>query len=103
MFTFNQFIPLSGISKAGTEQHITQTLSNANAFTPYIPPGAKVIAVMSTAQNSRYTLTGDAPTTSKGFQMKAGDPPILISLNGNIKLQFIAETSGAILEYEFGR
>ena len=64
------------------------------------PYGARSILVQALTQNVRYTLDGTAPTATVGFQLKAGDPPLLIPLhNSNIK--FIEETATAVLQYQW--
>lgn len=84
------------------EAHHTITLSASSALTLSLPTGASAIMVQALTQNVRYTLDNFTPTPSKGFQMKAGDPPKLIEITRGMVLKFIAETAGAVLEYEYG-
>ena len=99
---FFPFKPLAGSSVAGNEPHIATTLG-AGVHTMYVPPGANCVLIQATAQNIRFTLTGTTPTASVGFQLTAGDSPVLIGLEQNTTLQFFREASGAILQYSFGK
>ncbi|RPJ19473.1 MAG: hypothetical protein EHM33_30215 [Chloroflexi bacterium] len=91
------FVPLTG------ETHHSVALG-AGALTLSLPLHAQKIMIQALAQNIRYTLEGTAPAAASGFQLKAGDPPRVIELTGNnrLVLKVIRETSGAILEYEYG-
>lgn len=88
------FMPLAG------EPHRTQ-LVNA-LFTYNVPKQCNCVAVQATVQNIRYTTNGTNPTAASGFQMVAGNPPILIEITQTTVLKFIAETAGAILQLEAG-
>ena len=95
------FKPIRGIDVAGMSAHQSVTLPNGTVW-PFAPPAAaRVIMMQALTQNIRYTLTGSTPTATSGFQMKAGDPPILVNLDG-VVLKIICETNGAILQYELG-
>lgn len=72
------------------------------AVTLVQPAGANKALLQALTQNVRYTLDGTAPTTSKGFQLKAGDPPRQIIVDGGITLKAIAETGTASLQYQWG-
>lgn len=91
----DQIIPLNGYT------HQSYILG-AGAVTLSVPLHAQSILMQALTQNIRYTLDGTTPTASTGFQLKAGDPPRLVVLSNRITLKFIRETSGAILEYEYG-
>lgn len=77
-----------------------RTISSATTITP--PTGATKWLVQALSQNVRYTLDGTAPTTSKGFQLKAGDPPVVIPLGVATVLKVIEETATAGLQEQFG-
>lgn len=64
--------------------------------------GADKILLQALGQNIRFTLDGTAPTTSSGFQLKAGDPAILIWMSDDITLTVIEEAGTATLEYLWG-
>lgn len=74
----------------------------AVAATPIgMPAGAKRLLIQALSQNVRYTLDGSAPTTTRGFQLKAGDPPILIPVGANTAINVIQETATAEIEYQW--
>ena len=77
-------------------------LDVSSAATVTIPTGATKILVQALGQNVRITLDGTTPTTTKGFQLKAGDPVILIPLGNASALKFIEEAATADLQYQFG-
>lgn len=96
------FTPLRGISVAGIEAHESVSLPNGAVWPLSFPQGAKAILMQALTQNIRYTLTGTDPNATRGFQMKAGDPPILVEIESAV-LKFFAETNGAVLQYELGQ
>lgn len=75
------------------------TISSATTLTP--PAGANRILIQALTQNVRFTLDGTTPTASLGFQLKAGDPPVLISVR-DATLKVIEETATASLQYQWG-
>lgn len=81
-------------------------LAISSAQTIAIPDGlarnvAKLL-IQAVGQNVRYTLDGTTPTATKGFQLKAGDPPIIIPVGGNTTIKVIEETATADLQYQWG-
>lgn len=66
------------------------------------PPGATKLLVQALDQNVRFTLDGSAPTASRGFQLKAGDPPVIIPISSNTTVKVIQEASTADLQYQYG-
>lgn len=95
------FTPLKGIDVAGLTAHSSVTLPNGSVWNLAYPAGAGWIMMQALTQNVRWTLTGTDPNATRGFQLKAGDPPVLVKLNGAV-LKFFAETNGAVLQYELG-
>lgn len=77
------------------------TISAATSLSALAPAGTGGILIQALTQNVRYTLDNTAPTASLGFQLKAGDPPVIIPLNGNVTLKVIEETATADLQYQF--
>ncbi len=79
----------------------------ATAQTMMVPGGSAPIYLMMQAltQNVRYTLTdvtiGSAPTATFGFQLAAGDPPIIIPLELGITVRVIEEAATAVLQYQW--
>lgn len=66
------------------------------------PAGANKVLLQALTQNVRYTLDGSTPTTSSGFQLKAGDAPRQIAVDGGITLKVVTETGTASLQYQWG-
>lgn len=84
------------------ESHHSISLGGG-VYSPPIPSGwASGMLVQAVTANIRFTLSnGVAPTTTTGFLLTASDPPVYIPLGTHFTPQFIAETSGAVLEYQF--
>ena len=76
------------------------TISSATTLTP--PTGATKIMIQALTQNVRYTLDGTAPEAAKGFQLLAGDPPLVIPLGSGMTIKVIQETATADLQYQWG-
>lgn len=64
--------------------------------------GTSKVRIQALAQNVRYTLDGTTPTAAKGFQLKAGDPPIEITVGHRTKIKVIEEAATADLQYQCG-
>jgi hypothetical protein len=75
-------------------------ISSATTLTP--PAGATKLLVQALTQNVRFTLNGTAPEAAKGFQLKAGDPPLLLPLGNGTVLKVIEEAATADLQYQWG-
>lgn len=76
------------------------TISSATTLTP--PSGATKLLIQAMSQNVRFTLDGTTPEAAKGFQLKAGDPPLLIPLGNSTTVKVIQEAATADLQYQFG-
>ena len=63
-----------------------------------VPAGANALLVQAVTQNIRFKMDGNQPSPTSGFQLRAGDPPILIVLHEGQFFYAIAETAGGILE-----
>lgn len=74
----------------------------SSAETIAVPEGATKLLVQALDKNVRYTLDGTTPTASKGFQLAAGDPPIIIPIGNDMTIKMIEEASAADLQYQFG-
>lgn len=80
--------------------HVSVTITGA--FSPASRPAeAEWLLVQALTQNARYTLDGTTPTAALGFQLKAGDPPMLIPLGKDLYPRFFPETAGTILQYQW--
>lgn len=67
-----------------------------------VPAGASKIMIQAHGQNVRFTLDGTDPEVAKGFQLKAGDPPIVIPIGISTVIKVIQEAITADLQYQFG-
>lgn len=69
-----------------------------------LPNGiANRIIVQAFNKNIRFTLDGSEPTSSKGFQIKPGWPPIQIGISPYAILRVIEEEATADLQYQWGK
>lgn len=73
----------------------------ASSTTLTAPAGSSAILLQATAENIRFTLDGTTPTASTGFQLRAGDAPLLVMLLNVTALKFIEETATAALQYQW--
>jgi hypothetical protein len=76
--------------------------SVSSATTLTAPTGATKLLLQALTKNVRYTLDGTTPTASKGFQLTAGDPPVLIPLKAGQSVILIETEASADIEYQFG-
>lgn len=85
--------------------HYSTILSNTTAFSPGDrPTGTDVLIVQAITQNIRFTLSPDsAPTATTGFRILAANECSLIEMSGNTVPKFIAESSGAVLQYQWAK
>lgn len=68
-----------------------------------IPSGADQLLIQALTQNVRFTLDGTDPTASLGFQLKAGDPPMIIPIGATGQIiKVIQETAGAVIQFQWG-
>ena len=74
----------------------------SSAVTITIPTYATQWMVQALTQNVRFTLDGTPPTATLGFQLKAGDPPLILSVSPGLALKVIEEAATASLQYQFG-
>lgn len=73
------------------------TISSATVLTKpaALATGVAKLLIQALTQNVRYTLDGTTPTASKGFQLKAGDPPVIIPTGTYTVVTVIEETATA--------
>lgn len=83
---------------AGAAHTSNSSLSSAVSITT--PMGSEGLLVQALTQNIRFTIDGTTPTSTLGFQLKAGDPPVLIPVAPGTVLKFIEETATANLQYQ---
>ncbi len=92
---FFEFIP------EGAHQQ-DATVSSATTLTKP-GSGASKLLIQAVDQNLRFTLDGTAPTTSKGFVLKADWPPLLLQVGEGVTVRVIEETATGGVEYQWGR
>ena len=76
-----------------------------SAAVPLTPPSSDVskLLIQALGQNVRYTLDGTVPTPTKGFQLKAGDPPVIIPITSATVVKVIEEAATADLQFQWGK
>lgn len=77
------------------------TISSATTLTP--PALATKVMIQALGQNVRFTLDGTTPTATTGFQLKAGDPPMILPLGNSTVIKVIQEAATADLQYQWGQ
>ena len=75
-------------------------ISSAVTLTP--PTGASKLLIQALSQNVRFTLDGADPTSSKGFQLQAGDPPVVLPVGTGMTIKVIEEAATADVQYQWG-
>jgi len=75
-------------------------ISSAVTLTP--PIGATKLLIQALDQACRFTLDGTTPTAANGFQLAAGDPPLLLPLGGSSVIKVIEEAATCDLQYQWG-
>lgn len=82
--------------------HTTNSsLSSSTALTN--PGTGDAIVLQALTQNIRMRLDDGTPTASAGFQLKAGDPAVIVPVSASTSIKVIEETSGAVLQYQWIR
>ncbi len=66
------------------------------------PVGANKIMFQALTQNVRFTLDGTDPTTTLGFQLKTGDPPVILTIESRATIKVIEEAATADFQYQWG-
>lgn len=67
------------------------------------PPGDSTkLLIQALDQNVRYTLDGTTPTASVGFQLLAGDPPVVVPIGVDTVIKVIEEAATASLQFQWG-
>jgi hypothetical protein len=77
-------------------------ISAAVVLTASAPADARSVLIQALDKNVRYTLDNTVPTATKGFQLKAGDPPVLIPICPQTVLTVIEEAATADLQFQWG-
>src|SRR5688572_10775987 len=84
--------------------HIDGTaISSAVILSDTAPAGASKLLIQALTQNIRFTLDGSVPTATTGFQLKAGDPPVLIPYGSGTIITVIEEAASADLQAQWSK
>lgn len=75
-------------------------ISSAVTLSP--EDGATKLLIQAAVQNVRITLDGTTPEAAKGFQLKAGDPPVMVWIAG-ATVKVIEEAATADIQYQWGK
>lgn len=96
------FVTFAPILPIGNHSQVS-SLSSVQTLT--IPNKATGVYVQALTQNVRFVYWNGTqnPTSTVGFQIKAGDPAVLIPATEGQQLKFIEETASAVLQYQFAR
>lgn len=89
------FVPV-GAHNSTLDYATVQTLSD------YRPAGATKLLLQTFDQNIRIKLSGANPTASDGFQIRAGDPWIIIQVGADTVVKAIEELASAKLNFQWG-
>lgn len=79
------------------------TTIGAAVYTLPITATAAWLIIQTFNQNVRLTLDGSQPTTTKGFQLRAGDPAVRIPIGTATTIRLREEASGAVVQTQFVR
>ena len=80
----------------------TQNGSLSSVVSITVPGDATQWLAQAQTQNVRFTLDGTTATTTLGFQIKAGEAPMVVPVVGGQVIKVIEETATAVLDYQFG-
>lgn len=95
---------LVGLGFVRLGAHVSVTDNSLNSVATLAPAtGATKLLIQALTQNVRYTLDGTTPSATVGFQLKAGDPPLLIPLSAGVTVKVIEETASAVIQYQWGK
>lgn len=95
MINYNYNLPLAAVGA-----HVRNaSLSSAVVITT--PTGASGILIQALVMNARYTLDSTTPTAAIGFQLRASDPVLFLSLTPGQTIRVIQEMATAEVQYQF--
>ena len=98
-----QFDPITSHTHTSTALGAGVVTLTAPVADPLGAPAGKIM-IQTLTQNVRYTLVvGATPTSSVGFQLKAGDIPRVIPVGVNTVIKVIREADGAVLQYQWAK
>ena len=94
--------PVDGVFNPNGAHVSAPSISAATDLMANAPADARSVLMQALAQNVRYTLDGTNPTATRGFQLRAGDPAIIIPICPQTQLKVIEELAGSSLQYQWG-
>jgi hypothetical protein len=93
LVVIQQFSPL------GSHAQVT---SLSTVYTANPPENCIRSLVQASVQDVRFRLDGGSPTSSLGFLLRAGSPPIILPCQPGQTIKFIEVVAGAVLDLQFG-
>ena len=87
------FTPI-GAHNDGTDVSAAATLT--------APAGATKLMIQTLVKDIRITFDGTAPTSTKGFQIKADDPPQIFAFRTVPTVKAIQEEATADVQHQWG-
>ncbi len=96
-FDFSPFVPVGS-------HHSGDSLSSAVTLVP--EPDANKLMLQAITQNIRLTFDGTAPVgggSPVGFQIVAGDPPIVLTLQAEMIISVIEESATKNFQFPWGK
>lgn len=63
--------------------------------------GVTGVLLQTTVQNVWFTMNGTTPSSTVGFTLVAGEPPVLIPITKGTQLKFLRAANGAILQRQY--
>ena len=97
-------VPLTGVGAAG-QYSLTalSTLATIVGGVGNIPASANYVYIETSVQNTRYRVDGTAPAAAQGFRLIAASTAqgVWLTRAQFTTFQAIAETAGAILQWQF--
>lgn len=81
--------------------HVDGTdISSAVVLTP--ETGARKVVLQALTKDIRYTLDGTVPSATKGFQLTAGDPAVVLDLTTGVTITVIEIAATADIQIQWG-
>lgn len=98
----NQLVEKLGVATPLGAHSSRNDLATVRTLT--LESGADGVWLQAITQNVRITITpsatGTAATATLGFQLKAGDPPVLVDVPSGVVVKAIEEAATAVLQQQ---
>ena len=75
--------------------------SGAAVVSQIVPTQANGILIQATTQSIWLRLDGGTPAVGVGFFIRAGDPAVLIPLNGGAVVTWIQDAATAVVNWQY--